>query len=55
MGLKGYITMFLCLVFGIYSCELAGGIFKAGFFSAVIIGVLLIVLIIWLVNRSKRQ
>lgn len=55
MRVKAYLTLFLCLVFGIYSCELAGGIFKAGFFSAIIVGVLLVVLIIWLVNRSRKS
>jgi hypothetical protein len=33
------------------SCELAGGIFKAGFYTAIIVIVLVIVIIIWLVRK----
>lgn len=36
------------------SCEVVGGIFKAGFYTAIILGILLIVIIVWLLNRLKR-
>lgn len=37
------------------SCELVEGIFKAGFYSAIILGVLLIVLVIWIANRFRKS
>ena len=36
------------------SCELAEGIFKAGFYAAFIVIILVVVLIIWLVRRFRR-
>lgn len=36
------------------SCELIGGIFKAGFWTAIILIVLVVALILWLVNRGRR-
>ena len=36
------------------SCELAGDIFKAGAYTAVIGIVLVVILIIWLVSRFRR-
>lgn len=36
------------------SCELVEGIFKAGFYSAIIIIVIIVGLIIWLVSRFRR-
>lgn len=36
------------------SCELVEGIFKAGFYSAIIVIVVVIGLIIWLVSRFRR-
>lgn len=36
------------------SCEVVGGIFKAGFWSGIIIVVLIIALVIWLVSRSRK-
>jgi hypothetical protein len=37
------------------SCEIVGGIFKAGFWTAIILVVLVVVLILWLVNRGRRR
>jgi hypothetical protein len=36
------------------SCELVEGIFKAGFYSAIIVIVVIVGLIIWLVSRFRR-
>jgi hypothetical protein len=36
------------------SCEVIEGIFKAGFFSAVILGVLLIALVVWVASRLRK-
>lgn len=36
------------------SCELAGDIFKAGWWSALIVVGLVIVLVIWLIGRARR-
>ena len=36
------------------SCEVVGGIFKAGFWTAIILIVLVVALILWLVGRSRR-
>ena len=36
------------------SCEIVGGIFKAGFWTAIILIVLVVALILWLVGRSRR-
>jgi hypothetical protein len=36
------------------SCEVIGGIFKAGFWTAIILVVLVIVIILWLVRKMRR-
>ncbi|HZH64791.1 MAG TPA: phosphatidate cytidylyltransferase [Flavisolibacter sp.] len=36
------------------SCELIGGVFKAGFVTAIVIVVIVVILILWLVNRGRR-
>jgi len=36
------------------SCEMVGGIFKAGFWTALILIILVVVLIFWLLRRFKR-
>lgn len=36
------------------SCELVEGVFKAGFYSAIIIIVVVVGLIIWLISRFRR-
>lgn len=37
------------------SCEVVGGIFKAGFYSAFIVIAIVVILIIWLISRSRRR
>jgi hypothetical protein len=44
----------LVLMFTISSCEVIGGIFKAGVWSGIIIVVVIIVLVIWLIGRSRK-
>ncbi|TCJ13411.1 phosphatidate cytidylyltransferase [Flaviaesturariibacter flavus] len=36
------------------SCQVVGGIFKAGFWTAIILIVLVVGLILWLVGRGRR-
>lgn len=36
------------------SCEVVQGIFKAGFWSAIILIVVVVALILWLVGRGRR-
>jgi len=45
----------LVLMMTLSSCEVIGGIFKAGFWTAIILIVLVIALILWLVNRGRRS
>jgi hypothetical protein len=54
MNRYAYLLILSAFVF-FSSCEVVEGIFKAGFLSAVILGVLLIVLVIWIANRFRRQ
>ncbi|RYY59196.1 phosphatidate cytidylyltransferase [Flaviaesturariibacter aridisoli] len=44
----------LALATTLTSCEVVGGIFKAGFWTAIILIVLVVVLILWLVGRGRR-
>ena len=44
----------LALMITFSSCQVIGGIFKAGFWAAIILIVLVIALILWLVNRGRR-
>jgi hypothetical protein len=44
----------LALMVTLTSCELAGGIFKAGAYTAIIGIVLVVILIIWLVSRFRK-
>ena len=55
MRIKSMLVIFLISIFFFYSCEVVGGIYKAGFYSAVILGVLIVILIVWLVNRSRKS
>lgn len=41
----------LATIVTLSSCEVVGGIFKAGFWTAIILVVLVIVVILWLVRR----
>jgi hypothetical protein len=36
------------------ACEVIEGIFKAGFFSAIMLGVLLVALIVWVASRFRK-
>jgi hypothetical protein len=38
----------------ISSCDIIGGVFKAGIYTAIIIIVLVIVLILWLIRRVRK-
>jgi predicted lysophospholipase L1 biosynthesis ABC-type transport system permease subunit len=55
--MKQYSTLWLCtiaLAMTVSSCEVIGGIFKAGFWTAIILIVLVVGLILWLVGRSRK-
>jgi hypothetical protein len=55
--MKTFPYLWLCLfavVVSFSSCEVIGGIFKAGFWTAIIIVVVVIALILWLVGRGRR-
>lgn len=55
--MKQYSALWLCvlaLAMTVSSCEVIGGIFKAGFWTAIILIVLVVVLILWLVGRGRR-
>ncbi|WP_121354769.1 phosphatidate cytidylyltransferase [Flavisolibacter nicotianae] len=54
--MKKLSSIWLCafaLAMTFSSCEVVGGIFKAGFWTAIILIVLVIVIILWLVNRGR--
>ena len=48
-----YGSLFMALTF-LSSCEVIGGIFKAGVWVGVIVVVAVIALILWLVSRGRR-
>jgi hypothetical protein len=55
--MKQYSYLWLCMLamaVTLSSCEVVGGIFKAGFWSAIIIVIVVVALIIWLVGRGRR-
>jgi hypothetical protein len=47
-------VLLLALIATTTSCQVAGGIFKAGMWMGVIVVVLVIVLVLWLLNRMRR-
>ncbi|WP_165929552.1 MULTISPECIES: hypothetical protein [Chitinophagaceae] len=49
------ITAMLVLMVTLSSCEVIGGIFKAGFWTAIVLIVLVIVIIVWILNRVRRR
>ncbi|MBA9079384.1 MULTISPECIES: hypothetical protein [Rufibacter] len=54
-NLQGYFFALMMLVtLTLSSCELVGDIFKAGMWTAVIIIVLIIVLVMWLFRKIRR-
>jgi hypothetical protein len=48
------LTALLMLMVTFSSCQVVGGIFKAGMWSGIIVVVLIIVLVIWLIGRSRK-
>lgn len=48
------IPIFLILMTTMSSCEVIGGIFKAGMWVGIIIVVLIIAIIFWLINKAKK-
>lgn len=44
----------MMVMFTASSCEVVGGIFKAGMWTGIIVVVLVIVLVIWLIGRSRK-
>lgn len=55
--MKQYNTVWIwvvILMISLSSCEIVGGIFKAGFWTAIILIVLVVGLILWLVGRGRR-
>jgi hypothetical protein len=44
----------VALAMTLSSCEVVGGIFKAGFWTAIIVIVIIVALILWLVGRGRR-
>jgi len=45
----------LALTMTLSSCEVVGGIFKAGFWAAIILVVIVVAIILWIVNRMRRR
>ncbi|RYY99764.1 MAG: phosphatidate cytidylyltransferase [Chitinophagaceae bacterium] len=45
----------LAMVMTLSSCEVVGGIFKAGFWTAIILIVLVVGLILWVVGRGRGR
>jgi hypothetical protein len=55
--MKQFASLWLCclaVAMTLSSCEVVGGIFKAGFWTAIIVIVLVVALILWLVGRGRR-
>jgi hypothetical protein len=55
--MKNYASLWLLAIataMTLSSCEVIGGIFKAGFWTAIIVIVLVVGLILWLVGRGRR-
>ena len=53
---KGIALPLLALMIMVFmsSCELAGGIFKAGMWIGVIVVVLVVALVLWLINKIRK-
>lgn len=47
------LLVFFALATTLTSCEVIGGIFKAGFWTAIIVIVIIVAIILWLVNRGR--
>jgi len=48
------VVLALSLTAALSSCEVAGGIFKAGMWMGVIIVVIVIALVLWLLNKMRK-
>jgi ABC-type polysaccharide/polyol phosphate export permease len=48
------LIMLAMIMFTASSCDVVGGIFKAGMWTAVIIIVLIVVLVLWLMKKMRR-
>lgn len=56
-NMKKNASLWICLtamVMAFSSCQVIGDIFKAGFWTAIILIVLVVGLILWLVGRSRK-
>jgi hypothetical protein len=51
---KILLVMFVALTAMLSSCEIAGGIFKAGMWVGVVVVVLIIAIVLWLINKVRR-
>ncbi len=49
------ISILIAIVTTASSCQAIGDIFKAGFWSAIIVVVIIVALILWLVGRSRKS
>lgn len=47
-------SVFIALMLSLQSCEIIGGIFKAGFWAGIILVVLVVVLIFWLIAKIRK-
>ncbi len=55
--MKKYSTLWLgalALAFSLSSCQVVGGIFKAGVWVGIIVVVFVVILILWLVSRGRN-
>lgn len=48
-------AVLLAIVFTASSCEVVGGIFKAGFWTAIILIVLIVGVVLWLIGKTRRR
>lgn len=48
-----WLLMIVSLV-GLSSCEVVGGIFKAGMWTSVILIVIVVAIVLWLLGRMRR-
>jgi hypothetical protein len=49
-----FLIILISLLTTFTGCEIIGGIFKAGFWVGIIVVVLLILIVVWLVNRMRK-
>lgn len=53
-NIYGVLTFLLAASAIFSSCEVVGGIFKAGMWTSVIIIVVVVLVIIWIIGRARR-